>query len=471
MTPSKPIRIAIVLDGQEFICHAITVPFSLEGYPPVELVLYGSKPQPEAGLTVNLLPELDPQEFDLILDDQFLLAGMADFAPDRVENLVSGPGAHLLQKLVCHLQELRQKQEINTGIISSATDALVTIDENHTIIGYNQGAEMMFGFSREEALGQDLKLIVPPPHKEFHRSYLQRYLATREAHVLGRQRRLTGQRRDGQEFPLSISFSVVEIHGSLYFTAIMRDITEYKAMEDRVLQSERLAAVGNTVAHIAHEIKNPLLIIGGFARQLLRAPEFDDAARHKLSTIAEEVVHLEEMVAAMRDFVRRPPAQKRQGDITAAIAEALSLFQDSLKEHNIQVRQVAETELPSVAFDPKQIQQVLINLFKNAQEAMPGGGELTIASRVRGLHLEVSISDTGRGMPPEVISSIFQPYFTTKEMGTGLGLAICQSIMQEHGGCILADSAPGRGSTFTIQLPLEEAAPGAREDLSPGRGA
>jgi signal transduction histidine kinase len=173
----------------------------------------------------------------------------------------------------------------------------------------------------------------------------------------------------------------------------------------------------------------------------------------------------------MRDFVRRPPAQKRQGDITAAIAEALSLFQDSLKEHNIQVRQVTETELPSVAFDPKQIQQVLINLFKNAQEAMPGGGELTIASRVRGLHLEVSISDTGRGMPPEVISSIFQPYFTTKEMGTGLGLAICQSIMQEHGGCILADSAPGRGSTFTIQLPLEEAAPGAREDLSPGRGA
>ena len=351
-TPPKPIRIAIVLDGQEFICHAITVPFSLEGYPPVELVLYGSEPQTRAGLAVQLLPDLNPQEFDLVLDGQFLLAGMADFAPGQADNLVSGPQAHFLQQLACNLQELRQKQEINTGIISSATDGLVTIDETHTIIGYNQGAEKMFGFSRKEALGQDLTLIVPPPHKALHRGYLQRYLATREAHVLGRQRRLTGQRRDGQEFPMSISFSVVEIHGNLYFTAIMRDITEYKAMEDRVLQTERLAAVGNTVAHVAHEIKNPLLIIGGFARQLLRVPVFDDDARHKLSTIATEVVHLEDMVAAMRDFVRRPPAQKRQGDISAAIAEALNLFQDSFKEHNIQVRQVMETPLPPVAFDP-----------------------------------------------------------------------------------------------------------------------
>jgi signal transduction histidine kinase len=253
---------------------------------------------------------------------------------------------------------------------------------------------------------------------------------------------------------LSISFSVVEIHGSLYFTAIMRDITEYTAMENRVLQSERLAAVGNTVAHIAHEIKNPLLIIGGFARQLLRVPEFDEASRHKLSTIAEEVVHLEDMVAAMRDFVRRPPAQKRQGELAAAIAQALEQFQDSFREHNIQVRQVVETPLPAVSFDPKQLHQVLSNVLKNAQEAMPHGGEITIASRVRGDTVEISITDTGVGMPPEVAGNIFQPYFTTKETGTGLGLAICQSIMQEHGGCIFTDSAPGRGSTFTIQLPL-----------------
>ncbi|MFZ5448816.1 MAG: two-component system sensor histidine kinase NtrB [Thermodesulfobacteriota bacterium] len=465
-TPPKPIRIAIVLDGQEFICHEVMVPFSMEGYPPVELVLFGSNPQSQTGLEVKLLPELNPEGFDLILDGQFLLGKRTGITPQKLDNLVAGPPAQFLQKLVCQLQELRHKQEINTGIINSATDALVTINEDHMIVGYNQGAERMFGYTREEALGQDLKLIVPPPHKELHRSYLQRYLATREAHVLGRQRRLIGQRRDGREFPLSISFSVVEIHGSLYFTAIMRDIAEYKAMEDRVLQSERLAAVGNTVAHIAHEIKNPLLIIGGFSRQLLKVPEFDEADRHKLTTIAQEVMHLEEMVAEMRDFVRRPPAQKSQGDVTAAITQALALFQDSFRKQNIQVRQVHETPLPPVAFDPKQLHQVLVNLFKNAQEAMPQGGEIAITSRVRGPNVEITVSDSGVGMPPEVASSIFQPYFTTKETGTGLGLAICQSIMQEHGGCIFAESAPDRGSTFTLQLPLEEAAAGEKDDLS-----
>jgi two-component system sensor kinase FixL len=470
----KPIRIAIVLNGQEFICHPVTLPFSLEGYPPVDLVLYGAKPEaPASGLTVNLLPDLHPEGFDLILDGQFLTAGMAGFSPDRLDNLVTGPAARFLKGLVCQLQELRQKQEINSGITMSAADALITINADHVIVGYNLGAEQMFGYTRQEALGQDLKLIIPPPFTEVHHDYVRRYLATREAHVLGRQRRLTARRRDGQEFPLSISFSVAEIQGNLYFTAIMRDITEYKAMEDRVLASERLAAVGNTVAHIAHEIKNPLLIIGGFARQLLKAPGFNDPARRKLSIMAEEVSHLEEMVAEMRDFVRRPPTQKRPGQIAAAIEEALELFQDTLKEHNIQVRQVEETSLPPVAFDPKQVHQVLINLFKNALEAMPKGGEITITSRVKGANAEISVSDTGAGMSPEVAGNIFQPYFTTKAKGTGLGLSICQNIMAEHGGCIFADSAPSRGATFTIQLPLQETSPAAagalpRQETSPG---
>ena len=459
-TTPKPIRIAIVLNGQEFVCHAVMLPFSLEGYPPVDLVLYGGKPEtPAPGLTVNLLPDLHPEGFDLILDGQFLTAGMADFSPEKVDNLITGSAARFLKTLVCQLQELRQKQEINAGVIMSATDALITIDSDHVVVGYNHGAEQMFGYTRQEALGQDLKLIIPPPFTEVHRDYVRRYLATREAHVLGRQRRLTARRRDGQEFPLSISFSVAEIQGNLYFTAIMRDITEYTAMEDRVLQSERLAAVGNTVAHIAHEIKNPLLIIGGFARQLLKAPGFDDQARRKLSIMAEEVSHLEEMVAEMRDFVRRPPTQKRPGQIAAVVTEALELFQDTFKEHHIQVRRVEETALPPVAFDPQQVHQVLINLFKNALEAMPKGGEITITSRVKGDQMEISVTDTGVGMPAEVAGNIFQPYFTTKEKGTGLGLAICQNIMEEHGGCIFADSAPGQGATFTIQLPLKETSP------------
>src|SRR5664280_531800 len=235
--------------------------------------------------------------------------------------------------------------------------------------------------------------------------------------MIGKHARLTAQRRDGREFPISISFSVAEIRDNLYFTGIVRDNTEYKEMEDRVLHTERLAAVGNTMAHIAHEIKNPLLIIGGFARQLIKVPDLDDKSRHKLSIMAEEVSQLEEMVAEMREFVRRPPAVKRPGEITAALTDALELFQDTFADHQITVRRVEETPVPPVTFDPKQVHQVLINLLKNALEAMPTGGEITITTRVKGANAEISVADTGEGMTPEVAAQIFQPYFTTKDKG------------------------------------------------------
>ncbi|MFH1596781.1 MAG: ATP-binding protein [Pseudomonadota bacterium] len=455
---SKPIRIAIVVGREQFGCRPVTLPFSLEGYPPMEIELYGAAPGGLEGRTVSPLPELKPQQFDLVLDGEFLAAGLPALTPEGWQNLIAGPAARMLTGLACQLQELRQKQEINVGIINSATDAIVTINEDHVIIGYNQGAENIFGYSRAEALGQDLQIIIPPPYKAAHRDYVRRYVATREARLIGKHVRLSAQRRDGSEFPMSISFSVAEIRGNLYFTGVIRDITEYQEMADRVLQSERLAAVGNTVTHIAHEIKNPLLIIGGFARQLLKVPGLDDKSRQKLNIIAEEVGHLEEMVAEMRDFVHRPGAQKRPGNLEALLDEVLGLFQDTLAEHHIQVRRAADEPLPSVDFDYKQLRQVLLNLFKNAMEAMPRGGELTVASRRRGPNLEISVADTGQGMSPEVMDKLFQPYFTTKEKGTGLGLAICRSIVEEHGGGLLVDSTPGQGSTFTIQLPLTEAA-------------
>jgi two-component system sensor kinase FixL len=458
-TTPKPIRIAFVLDGEEFSWPPVTVPFSLEGYPPVDIVLYATQPE-AAALRVEPLADLHPEEFDLILDSQGVTAGLSDFSPEKLDRLITGPAAGFLKGLVCQLQELRQKQEINSGIIHSATDAIVTINEDHLIIGYNQGAEKMLGFTRKEALGQDLSLIIPPPYKAEHRDYVRRYLATREARVIGKHLRLTALRRDGSEFPMSISFSVAEIGGNLYFTGIIRDITEYQEMEDRLVQSERLAAVGNTMSHIAHEIKNPLLIIGGFARQLLRLPAFDDKGRQKLSMIAEEVTNLEEMVAEMREFVRRPPAEKRPGRLEVLISEVLELFHDTFSENHIKVNRVEEAPLPELNFDAKQLRQVLVNLFNNGLEAMPRGGEFTITTRGRGDNAEVVVADSGEGMPPEVVANLFQPYFTTKAKGTGLGLAISRSIIQEHGGSISVDSIPGQGSAFTIRLPRTEPVPG-----------
>ena len=402
---------------------------------------------------------LRPEAFDLILDGEFLTTGLTDLSPEKLQRLITGPAAGFLEDLVCRLQELRQKQDINSGIINSAADAIVTISEDHLIIGYNDGAEKMLGYTRKEALGQDLNIIIPAPYKAEHRDYVRRYVATREARVIGKHVRLTAQRRDGSEFPMSISFSVAEIRDNLYFTGIIRDNTENKELEDRVVQSERLAAVGNTVTHIAHEIKNPLLVIGGFARQLLRVPGLDDKARQKLTIMAEEVSNLEKMVAEMRDFVRRPPAVRERGRLETPLSEALALFQDAFSENHVKVKRVEETPLPELNFDAQQILQVLINLFKNALEAMPRGGELTVTTRVRGDNAEVVVADTGEGMPPEVAANIFQPYFTTKAKGTGLGLAISQNIIQEHGGSLSVESTPGQGSAFTIRLPLPEPAP------------
>ncbi len=450
----KAIRIAIVLNGQEFVCLPATLPFSLEGYPPLDLVLYGATPETSQALQVFPLKDLRPDEFDLILDGQSLTAGLPEFSPERTSQLISGPLANFLKGLVCQLQELRQKQEINAGIIKSATDGIVTINEDHVIIGYNEGAEKMFGYSRDEALGQDLNILIPPPYKEVHRGFVRRYVATREARVIGKHVRLKAQRRDGSEFPMSISFSVAEIRDNLYFTGVIRDITEYQEMQDRLLQSERLAAVGNTVTHIAHEIKNPLLIIGGFARQLLKIPGLDDKSRQKLNIIAEEVSDLEAMVAEMRDFVRLPAAVKSRGRLEEAISEALELFRDTFTENHVKINRVEDGPLPPLDFDPKQLRQVLINLFKNALEAMPRGGEITISTRVSEQNAEIVLADTGEGMDPEVAANIFQPYFTTKAQGTGLGLAICQSIIQGHGGSISVKSTPGKGTAFTVQLPL-----------------
>lgn len=447
---ARPIRIAILGDREDPACRVVSLPFSLEGHTPVQMEFFKDPGILSPEQWHRTLKERQPQGFDLILDLKGLAHGLG-------KQVISGPLAPMLEGLLCQLQELHQKQEINTGIINSATDAIVTINEDHIIVGYNKGAEEILGYTQEEALGQDLKIIIPPPYTEEHKEYVRRFVATREAHFIGKHVRLNAQRRDGTEFPMSISFSVAEVRGNLYFTGIIRDITETREMEERLLQSERLAAVGNTVTHIAHEIKNPLLIIGGFARQLLKAEALDDKARHKLAIITEEVARLEGMVAEMRDFVRQPPAQKTPGSLETLLTDVLEFFQDNFQEHHIQVRR-QEDSLPALSFDAKQIRQVLINLFKNAMEAMPQGGELTVATRVNGPFAEIRVTDTGEGMPPEVAANIFQPYFTTKEKGTGLGLAICNLIVKEqHGGFLLVESAPGKGSTFTLQLPLAEA--------------
>lgn len=449
-------RVALINSRGEINPSAESLPLGVEAdYCSLKIGRFSHSSSADLVSVFHPLEELSAADFDLIIDlreppeEEIDLPDLAKFPPR-----ITGGGAAVVEQLVHQLNLVCQNAEVQRGIIDSATDAIITINEDHIIVGYNKGAEKIFGYTKAEALNHDLTLIIPPPYKEEHHSYVRRYLATRTARVIGRHVQLKALRKNGEEFPLSISFSMAEIGDNLYFTGIVRDITEYVALEERLRQSERLAAVGDTIGHISHEIKNPLMIIGGFARQLLKVSVLDGKGRQKLQMIAEEVGRLENLMSDMKDFTRPPSVQKKMGKVDLLIDEVIAFFVESLEERDIKLIKGPSDPIPEYNFDPQQLKQVLVNLVKNAAEAMPQGGQITLSTRLRPSYLEIEVADTGEGMPEELVENIFTPYFTTKSKGSGLGLVISRNIIKAHEGEIRVSSTPGQGSTFTLQLPL-----------------
>jgi signal transduction histidine kinase len=222
-------------------------------------------------------------------------------------------------------------------------------------------------------------------------------------------------------------------------------------------RNERLAALGKMVAHISHEIKNPLVTIGGFAGQLVRMPDLPDNARRRLTLIHQEVQRLEKFLSDMSTFTRGIPPEKAVGDLLALIREAVELMDSGFKERGVVFHLETQSQVPTFSFDPGQIRQVLINLFKNALEAMPQGGELTVTAAAQADIMVLKIADTGGGIPPEQLRNLFTPFYTTKRDGTGLGLTICRGLISQHRGEIIIESEVNRGTTCTIRLPLTAA--------------
>src|SRR5208337_3594380 len=188
------------------------------------------------------------------------------------------------------------------------------------------------------------------------------------------------------------------------------------------------------VAHISHEIKNPLVSIGGFAQQLARQEDFPEKGRQKLKLIGQEVQRLEKFLADLSTYTRTAPTQKVSGDILALIREVIAFMEAGFREQGVIFEFSAPEAVPAFAFDPGQIRQVLINLFKNSLEAMPQGGVLGVRAALREDDLVLTIADTGLGIAPEHLRSLFTPFFSTKEGGTGLGLTICRGLIDLHRG-------------------------------------
>ncbi len=348
--------------------------------------------------------------------------------------------------------EKNRELSILREAIENTNEAFVTIDQDHTVIFFNRTAEKIFGYGRNEVIGHDLDVLLGPRCREGHRQAVSRYLRTRNPRLIGHETEFVATRKNGETFSASISFSVSEINGKLFFTGIVRDITETKALQERIIKSERLAALGQVVAEISHEIKNPLIMIGGFARQLMKTAQ-TKKTRSKLNIIADEVRRLENLLGELRDLYRPTELAVERIDINDLLQEIHSLTKDDCQARNIRLKLDMQKGPLLVGGDRGRLKQVFLNLVKNGIEAMNHGGTLSLLTRVSGDTAQITISDEGPGIPKSVKEKIFTPFFTTKKQGTGLGLSITKRILEDHPGCSFTlVSQEGKGTTVKVAL-------------------
>jgi len=239
------------------------------------------------------------------------------------------------------------------------------------------------------------------------------------------------------------------------FWDVLQIEEEKLKIERRLAHAERLASVGEMAAYIAHEIRNPLVAIGGFANSLLKVTCADENCRRKARIIVEEVRRLEIVLRSVMNFARPLEPQKRAANLNRVLSEACALYRGMMRSRKIKLHKKLTRDLPQTVFDPILVKQAFINIIKNGIESMPDGGDLTVQTEVCWDHVVVTLSDSGSGMPPEVVMNIFNPFFTTKQDGMGIGLAMTKKIIEDHGGEVKIQSVPGAGTTFQVCLPIE----------------
>ena len=349
--------------------------------------------------------------------------------------------------------ETERQFVILRNAVENTNEAFITIDKNSTVIFFNKAAERIFGYKREEVVGHDLGKILTSMCRTRHELAVAKYVLTGEATLIGHETELVVARKNGETFPASISFSMAEVEGQLYFTGLVRDLTETRQLENRLAQNERLAALGQTVAEISHEIKTPLVMIGGFARQLLKKAT-TEKDRAKLTVIVDEVLRLEHLLAGLKELYKAAQLNLAGISLNELLAEVVDQTQAYSGGKGIDIRLIPSTDI-EVEVDREKIKLVLLNLVKNGIEASSPGGRVVISTRVQEKRVEVEVADTGEGIPEEFKERIFLPFFTTKAQGTGLGLCISKRIIEDHPGCSFnLDSEKGKGTVATIGIRL-----------------
>ncbi len=354
------------------------------------------------------------------------------------------------------------------SIMQTVPDAMIIIDERGRIESLSTTAERLFGYSMAELAGRNVSQLMPSPDREQHDAYLGRYLATGERRIIGIGRIVVGQRKDGTTFPMHLTVGELRSAERHYFTGFIRDLTDQQLTESRLkeLQSEvthmsRYTALGEMASTLAHEINQPLTAISNYLRGSQRLLDRLDGEpipmlREALGKAADQALRAGHIIRRLREFVSRGESDRRIENLAKLIEDASTLALVGAREAGIAVSFRLDPGADFVLADRIQIQQVLVNLIRNAMEIMTETSaerRLEIATvAAAGDLIEVSVTDTGAGLAPEVAAHLFQPFVTTKRHGMGLGLSICRTIVEAHGGKIWVENRPGGGTIFRFTL-------------------
>ena len=367
-------------------------------------------------------------------------------------------------------QALIESNRMARGIIETALDGFIQMDQDGFVLDWNTQAEHIFGWSRSEAVGRSLgELIIPPQHRDAHESGMRRYLATGEGTVLDSRFEIEAQRHDGVLLTVELSITAFRRRDDTVFNGFVRDLTEKIAKEIQYRQSQKMEAIGQLTGGVAHDFNNILTVITGtieiLAEGVTDRPEL--AAITKM--IDEAAQRGADLTKHLLAFARKQPLEPRELDVNSLVVAASKLLRPTLGEQ-IEIHTMLESA-PWFAFvDPNQLTTAVLNLALNARDAMPDGGKLTIETRnveldeayaglnsdvKAGPYVLVAISDTGSGIRADVIEKVFEPFFTTKDIGkgTGLGLSMVYGFVKQSGGHIKIYSEEGHGTTVRLYLP------------------